>query len=181
MDGRELVESGKEGANVVGESPRGSSWELFSEKSEKWVNGNDEHRARGGAALDDSSEDFVEKLGAVTEVGVAAVFVVEGSEKVKETSGDLDRLKDYENEGVCDRRERGAKVEENEKRGKADVMIGVSGGDEVGKAGTSVESDRVVDALSAAHKAILLVIRPVADFGGNFAIDHGSYGFVVRN
>ena len=129
--------------------------------------------------MNDTCEDHVEELGSVTEVGVACVVVIERPEVVDEASGSTCSFEDDEDVGVGDGRKRRTEVKEHEERRITDGVIWILAGKEIGKPGPGIESNRVVDALAPQNEAVLLVVGPVADGGGNLAIDDSGYGFVV--
>ena len=129
--------------------------------------------------MNDTCEDHVEELGSVTEVGVACVVVIERPEVVEEASGNTYSFEDDEDVGVGDGRKRRTEVKEHEERRIADGVIWIPGGEEVGKPGPGIESNRVVDALAPQNEAVLLVVCPVTDGGGNLAVDDCGYGFVI--
>ena len=86
---------------------------------------------------------------------------------------------DDEDVGVGDGRKRRTEVEEHEERRITNGVIWIPGGEEVGKPGPGIESNRVVDALTPQNGAVLLVVCPVTDGGGNLAVDDCGYGFVI--
>ena len=104
--------------------------------------------------------------------------MIERLEVVEDASGNTYSVEDDEDVGVGDGRKRRAEVKEHEERRITDGVIWVPGGEEVGKPGPGIESNRVVDALAPQNEAVLLVVCPVTDGGGNLAVDNCGYGLL---
>ena len=73
--------------------------------------------------MNDTCEDYLEKLGSVTEVGAASDVVIERPEVVEEASGNTYSFADDEDVGVGDGRKRRTEVKEHEERRITDGVI----------------------------------------------------------